>query len=91
MNADDAAEAPTIVFDCGRCWLCCSVAARRRMRQAKARDLLNKGVPPSETASTTPASRISSRPRISIPTLLNARLYLATAYATEYIPGAPSR
>jgi hypothetical protein len=24
------------------------------------------------------------------PDLLNARLYLATAYATEYIPGAPS-
>jgi len=24
------------------------------------------------------------------PTLMNARLYLATAYATQYIPGAPS-
>jgi len=43
-----------------------------------ARDLLNKGV-----AAFKEAKQLD-------PDLLNARLYLATAYASEYIPGAPS-
>ena len=41
-------------------------------------------------ASTTSPSRSSRHAKDIDPTLTNARLYLATAYATQYIPGAPS-
>ena len=41
-------------------------------------------------ASPTRRSRISRQAKEADPDLLNARLYLATAYASLYIPGAPS-
>jgi len=41
-------------------------------------------------ASTTRPSTISSKAKELDPGLMNARLYLATAYASQYIPGAPS-
>ena len=40
--------------------------------------------------STTPSIEDFKQAKELDPTLMNARLYLATAYATEYIPGAPS-
>ena len=56
----------------------------------KARDALNKGVGAYKNAQFDEAiERFKEAKRLD-PTLLNARLYLATAYASQYIPGAPS-
>ena len=54
----------------------------------RARDQLNKGVQAYKNAKYEEAIDTSRRRSHSIPTLLNARLYLATAYAQQYIPGA---
>ena len=57
----------------------------------KARDQLNKGVKAYKdnhyeaSHRSLPASRFNS-----IPTLINARMYLATAYVSQYIPGVDS-
>src|SRR5579863_2501006 len=56
----------------------------------KARDLLNKGVAAFKNGQYDAAIENFKEAKDTDPTLLNARLYLATAYATEYIPGAPS-
>src|ERR1700687_6209470 len=56
----------------------------------KARDLLNKGVASLKNGQYDAAIEDFKEARDLDPTLLNARLYLATAYASQYIPGAPS-
>jgi tetratricopeptide (TPR) repeat protein len=56
----------------------------------KARDLLNKGVASFRNGKYDDSIEDFKQAKDDDPSLLNARLYLATAYATEYIPGAPS-
>ncbi|HYL63796.1 MAG TPA: hypothetical protein VE077_14350 [Candidatus Methylomirabilis sp.] len=56
----------------------------------KARDLLNKGVAAFKNGQSDTAIEDFKRAKELDPGLMNARLYLATAYASLYIPGAPS-
>lgn len=56
----------------------------------RARDLLNKGVAAFKNAQFDTAVEDFKQAKELDPDLLNARLYLATAYASQYIPGAPS-
>src|SRR5258708_36580395 len=56
----------------------------------KARDLLNKGVAAFKEAQYDTAIEFFKQAKDLDPGLMNARLYLATAYASQYIPGAPS-
>jgi tetratricopeptide (TPR) repeat protein len=56
----------------------------------KARDLLNKGVAAFKNAQFDTAVEDFKQAKQLDPDLINARLYLATAYASQYIPGAPS-
>lgn len=55
-----------------------------------ARDDLNKGVAAYKAGNFDTAIEKFKSAKEKDPTLLNARLYLATAYASQYIPGAPS-
>jgi tetratricopeptide (TPR) repeat protein len=57
----------------------------------KARDLLNKGVNAFKNGQSDAAIEDFKEAKAADPELLNARLYLATAYASLYIPGAPSK
>jgi tetratricopeptide (TPR) repeat protein len=57
----------------------------------KARDLLNKGVTAFKNGQSDTAIEDFKEAKEADPELLNARLYLATAYASLYIPGAPSK
>ncbi len=57
----------------------------------RARDLLNKGVQSFKNGQYDVAIEDFKQAKDDDPTLMNARLYLATAYATQYIPGAPSQ
>jgi tetratricopeptide (TPR) repeat protein len=59
-------------------------------RKLQARDMLNKGVAAYRDGKFDLAIEDFKRAKDFDPTLTNARLYLATAYATQYIPGAPS-
>src|SRR5512142_41249 len=54
----------------------------------RARDQLNKGVQAYKNAKYEEAIERFKTAVALDPTLINARLYLATAYATQYIPGA---
>jgi tetratricopeptide (TPR) repeat protein len=56
----------------------------------KARDLLNKGVGAFKSGQYDAAIEDFKQAKDLDPSLMNARLYLATAYASQYIPGAPS-
>jgi tetratricopeptide (TPR) repeat protein len=56
----------------------------------RARDLLNKGVASFKNAQFDAAVEDFKQAKELDPDLINARLYLATAYASQYIPGAPS-
>lgn len=55
-----------------------------------ARDRLNKGVHAYKAGNMERAVELFKEAKELDPELLNARLYLATAYASQYIPGAPS-
>lgn len=57
----------------------------------KARDLLNKGVNAFKNGQSDAAIEDFKAAKEADPDLLNARLYLGTAYASLYIPGAPSK
>lgn len=59
-------------------------------QKLKARDELNKGVNAYKANQYEQAIEHFKRAKELDPELLNARLYLATAYASMYIPGAPS-
>jgi tetratricopeptide (TPR) repeat protein len=56
----------------------------------RARDLLNKGVEAFKNAQFDTAVEDFKHAKDLDPDLIVARLYLATAYASQYIPGAPS-
>jgi tetratricopeptide (TPR) repeat protein len=56
----------------------------------RARDNLNKGVTAYRDGKFDQSIEFFKQAKDLDPTLMNARLYLATAYATQYIPGAPS-
>ncbi|HYL82643.1 MAG TPA: tetratricopeptide repeat protein [Candidatus Angelobacter sp.] len=56
----------------------------------KARDDLNKGVAEFKNGQYDRAIEFFKQAKELDPGLMNARLYLATAYASQYIPGAPS-
>jgi tetratricopeptide (TPR) repeat protein len=56
----------------------------------QARNLLNKGVAAYKNAQYDTAIEDFKKAKDLDPQLMNARLYLATAYASQYIPGAPS-
>jgi tetratricopeptide (TPR) repeat protein len=66
------------------------VAAGSGCNKLKARDLLNKGVANFKNGQYDKAVEDFKEARDLDEGLLNARLYLATAYASQYIPGAPS-
>src|SRR5271166_3401469 len=56
----------------------------------RARDKLNKGVQAFRAGQFDLAIEDFKQAKDLDPSLTNARLYLATAYASQYIPGAPS-
>src|ERR1700688_4773695 len=56
----------------------------------RARDKLNKGVEAYKAGQFDAAIEDFKDARELDPNLTNAQLYLATAYASQYIPGAPS-
>jgi len=66
------------------------VAGISGCNKLKARDLLNKGVTAFKNGQYDQAVDEFQKAKEADPDLMNARLYLATAYATQYIPGAPS-
>jgi tetratricopeptide (TPR) repeat protein len=66
------------------------VVAASGCSKLKARDLLNKGVAAFKNGQSDTAIENFKQAKEADPELLNARLYLATAYASLYIPGAPS-
>jgi tetratricopeptide (TPR) repeat protein len=66
------------------------VAAASGCNKLKARDLLNKGVAAFKNGQSDAAIEDFKQAKEADPDLMNARLYLATAYASLYIPGAPS-
>jgi tetratricopeptide (TPR) repeat protein len=66
------------------------VMAGSGCNKLKARDLLNKGVANFKNGQYDAAVEDFKQAKDLDPSLLNARLYLATAYASQYIPGAPS-
>lgn len=59
-------------------------------QQSTAREYLNQGVQAFKEGNFDRAIERFKRTKELDPSLLNARLYLATAYASQYIPGAPS-
>ena len=67
------------------------VVAACGCNKLKARDLLNKGVNAFKNGQSDKAIEYFKQAKEADPDLLNARLYLATAYASLYIPGAPSK
>jgi tetratricopeptide (TPR) repeat protein len=76
------------VFACAA--LLVLVAGVSGCNKLKARDLLNKGVGAFKNGQYDAAIEDFKAARELDPSLINARLYLATAYASQYIPGAPS-
>jgi len=67
-----------------------AVAGAGGCDKLKARDLLNKGVAAYRNGQYDVAVEDFKEAKDDDPSLINARLYLATAYATQYVPGAPS-
>src|SRR5215472_3119035 len=58
--------------------------------QREARQALHQGVQSFKNGQYDEAIVAFQRAKLLDPRLINARLYLATAYASQYIPGAPS-
>jgi len=67
-----------------------SLAAGAGCDKLRARDKLNKGVQAYKGGQTDLAIEDFKQAKDLDPALTNARLYLATAYSAQYIPGAPS-
>jgi len=67
-----------------------AVVAAAGCDKLRARDKLNKGVQAFRGGQFDLAIEDFKQAKDLDPNLTNARLYLATAYASEYIPGAPS-
>jgi Flp pilus assembly protein TadD len=62
----------------------------RTKDQLDAKDVLDQGVAAFKNGQFDEAARLFERASQLRPSLMNAPVYLATAYASEYIPGAPS-
>jgi len=71
--------------------LAAAVAAGAGCDKLRARDKLNKGVQAYKNAQFDVAIEDFKEAQQLDPTLTNAQLYLATAYASQYVPGAPSQ
>jgi tetratricopeptide (TPR) repeat protein len=71
-------------------WALTVVVGISGCNKLRARDLLNKGVAAFKNAQFDAAVEDFKEAKELDPDLINARLYLATAYASQYIPGAPS-
>ena len=67
-----------------------ALAAGAGCDKLRARDKLNKGVEAYKNGQFDAAIEDFKDAKEFDPTLTNAQLYLATAYASQYIPGAPS-
>jgi tetratricopeptide (TPR) repeat protein len=67
-----------------------ALAAGAGCDKLRARDKLNKGVQAYKAGQFDLAIENFKQAKDLDPNLTNARLYLATAYASQYIPGAPS-
>lgn len=67
-----------------------AVGAGAGCNKLRARDQLNKGVEAYKNAQFEAAIEDFKNARELDPTLTSAQLYLAAAYASQYIPGAPS-
>lgn len=67
-----------------------SIVALAGCDKLRARDKLNKGVQAYKAAQFDLAVEDFKQAKDLDPKLTNARLYLATAYASQFIPGAPS-
>jgi tetratricopeptide (TPR) repeat protein len=59
-------------------------------KRAEARSLLNQGVQAFKSGQFDLAIELFTKAKNADPSLINARLYLATTCAAQYIPGAPS-
>jgi tetratricopeptide (TPR) repeat protein len=59
--------------------------------QSDAQEALNRGVAAFKNGQTQEAEQFFERAKALDPSFINARLYLATSYASQYIPGAPSK
>lgn len=70
--------------------LCAQEPAPQTEAQFQARDLLNEGVQAFKNGQYDRAVQDFLRAKQLDARLLNARLFLATAYASQYIPGVPS-
>ncbi|MGH9687378.1 MAG: hypothetical protein ACRD5K_09825, partial [Candidatus Acidiferrales bacterium] len=70
--------------------LLAAVGAGAGCNKLRARDQLNKGVQAYKNAQFDIAIEDFKNAQALDPTLTNAQLYLAAAYANQYIPGAPS-
>ncbi|HKS66754.1 MAG TPA: hypothetical protein VJR26_05910 [Candidatus Acidoferrales bacterium] len=71
--------------------LAVAIAGSAGCDKLKARDKLNKGVQAYKAAQFDQAVEDFKEAKALDPSLMNARLYLATAYASQFIPGAPSQ
>ena len=71
--------------------LIAAVSAGAGCDKLRARDKLNKGVQAYRNAQFDVAIENFKEAKQLDPTLTNAQLYLATAYASQYVPGAPSQ
>ena len=80
----------TAAICAGRGFVAMEWRAPQSAQQTQARDALDQGVQAFKDGQYDEAIRQFERAKDLDPTLLNARLYLATAYASQYIPGAPS-
>jgi tetratricopeptide (TPR) repeat protein len=58
--------------------------------QIDAQEALNRGVEAFKNGQTQEAEQFFARAKSLDPSFVHARLYLATSYASQYIPGAPS-
>lgn len=65
-------------------------APRQTEEQRQASQALNEGVENFKNGQYDEAIVAFQRAKLLDPRMMNARLYLATAYASQYIPGAPS-
>ncbi|HTR49033.1 MAG TPA: hypothetical protein VMM16_16750 [Verrucomicrobiae bacterium] len=68
-----------------------AIASGAGCDKLKARDRLNKGVNAYKNAQFDQAIEYFKEAKDLDPSLTNAQLYLATAYASMYVPGAPSK
>jgi tetratricopeptide (TPR) repeat protein len=64
--------------------------APQTAQQVQARDFLNQGVQAFKNGQADEAARLFEQAKNLDPNLLNARLYLATTLASQYIPGVPN-